>query len=88
MLVLSRLIGEEIIINGNIRVMLIRSNDGKARIGIDAPEGVTVHRAEIQEKLERQSRMEVLNETLHAQSKRHPSGQHPVIVPPRSASES
>lgn len=88
MLVLQRLISEEIIINGNIRVMLISAHGGKARIGIDAPDGMPVHRAEIQDKVNQQARMRLFNETLHAQQKRHPSGSHSPDVPTQSAEES
>ena len=47
MLVLSRRPGEEIIINGNIRVTLVSVKGDRARIGIDAPGDVTVDRAEV-----------------------------------------
>jgi carbon storage regulator len=47
MLVLSRRPGEEIIINGNIRVAIVSVKGDRARIGIDAPPEVPVDRAEI-----------------------------------------
>jgi carbon storage regulator CsrA len=47
MLVLSRKEGERIRIGRNIYVTLVRSSDGKARIGIDAPQEVEVVRVEI-----------------------------------------
>jgi carbon storage regulator len=47
MLVLSRRPGEEIIINGNIRVTVVSVKGDRVRVGIDAPTDVPVDRAEI-----------------------------------------
>jgi len=55
MLVLSRKKNESIIINGNIEVKIIESDDGKVRIGIDAPRDVEIHRKEIFDQIERQN---------------------------------
>lgn len=54
MLVLSRKTGEEIVIgeHGEIRVVLVDLlPGGKARIGIEAPDGVPVHRKEVAERI-------------------------------------
>ena len=47
MLVLSRRPGEEIVINGNIRVTVIGVKGDRVRIGIVAPDNVPVDRAEV-----------------------------------------
>jgi carbon storage regulator len=47
MLVLTRGIGEELVIGDNIRVQVISIQGSRVRIGIDAPPEVTVDRAEI-----------------------------------------
>lgn len=48
MLVLSRLVGEEIIVGDNIRVVIVGIKDGnKVRLGIEAPSNVPVHRKEV-----------------------------------------
>ena len=47
MLVLSRKLSEEIIINGNIRVVVIEVRGDKVRLGIDAPRNIPVHRREV-----------------------------------------
>jgi len=47
MLVLSRKKNESIIINGNIEIKIIESDDGKVRIGIDAPKEIEIHRKEV-----------------------------------------
>jgi len=50
MLILSRKIGEKILIGGDIEVMLVAVRSGeKARIGIQAPRGIAVDRAEVRE---------------------------------------
>ena len=45
MLILSRRIGEAIVINENVRVLVLSASGGTVRIGIDAP------RAEIESRL-------------------------------------
>lgn len=47
MLVLSRKKNESIIINGNIEVKIIDADDGKVRIGIEAPKEIEIHRKEV-----------------------------------------
>ena len=49
MLVLAREEGESIMIGDDIEVTLIRSTNGKARIGVSAPRDVMVDRSEIRE---------------------------------------
>lgn len=50
MLVLTRKPGEQLIINGNIKVTVVTIGSGRIRIGVEAPEDVTIDRAEIFEK--------------------------------------
>jgi len=50
MLVLSRRIGEEIIINDNIRVTVVAVKGDRVRLGIVAPRNVTVDRSEVHER--------------------------------------
>lgn len=47
MLVLARKIGEKIILNDNIEVIVLDSNQNTVRIGINAPKNVTVYREEL-----------------------------------------
>jgi carbon storage regulator len=47
MLVLTRRKGEEIVINDNIRVTVIRVEGNKVRLGIEAPDDVSVRRQEV-----------------------------------------
>jgi carbon storage regulator len=57
MLVLSRKKNESIIINDNITVTVIEIRGDKVRIGIEAPKDVTVHRREVYEAIQNQSRI-------------------------------
>ena len=50
MLVLTRRVGEEIVINGNIRVIVVASSGDKIRLGIEAPQSVPVDRKEIHDR--------------------------------------
>jgi len=47
MLVLTRRVGEEIVIDGNIRVVVVAVQGERVRLGITAPPFVAVDRAEI-----------------------------------------
>lgn len=47
MLVLSRKLGEEVVIAGNIRVKVVGIQGNRVKLGIVAPQDVTVHREEI-----------------------------------------
>jgi carbon storage regulator len=50
MLVLTRRQGETIIINGDIQVSVVALQGGKVRIGIEAPDWVTVDRQEVHQR--------------------------------------
>jgi carbon storage regulator len=52
MLVLTRKIGEEIIIGGNIRVTVTAIRGNQVRLGITAPREVRVNREEIVRRIE------------------------------------
>ncbi len=47
MLILTRRIGETIIINDDIRVTVLAAKGNQLRLGIDAPADVEIHREEI-----------------------------------------
>ncbi|MGL6073384.1 MAG: carbon storage regulator [Fimbriiglobus sp.] len=50
MLVLTRKPGEQIIIAGNIRISVVNIGNGRVKLGIVAPEDVTIDREEIHTK--------------------------------------
>jgi carbon storage regulator len=50
MLVLSRRVGEEIVIHGNVRLSIVAVKGHGVRVGIAAPPSVTVDRKEIHDR--------------------------------------
>lgn len=52
MLVLSRKESEKIMIGKDIVIQVVALSPGKARIGIEAPKNIEVHREEIYEKIQ------------------------------------
>ena len=50
MLVLSRKPGDEIVIDGNIRVTVVSVKGDRVRVGVNAPSTVSVDRAEVHER--------------------------------------
>ena len=51
MLVLTRKVGEQIVINDEIVITVVRLQGDKVRIGIDAPRSIPVHRHEILDRI-------------------------------------
>lgn len=51
MLVLTRKLGETIIINNNIEITILAAKGGCVRVGVEAPKNIPVHRKEIFEKI-------------------------------------
>jgi carbon storage regulator len=47
MLILSRRIGEAIVVNDNIRILILSASGGTVRRGNEAPRQVEVHREEV-----------------------------------------
>ncbi|ULQ48390.1 carbon storage regulator CsrA (plasmid) [Flagellatimonas centrodinii] len=47
MLILTRRIGETIIIGGNIEITLLDIKQGQIRLGVEAPKDIPVHRGEL-----------------------------------------
>jgi carbon storage regulator len=54
MLILTRKVGESILINDNIRVKVVEFKGAQVRIGIEAPPDVRVCRAEVNDKSPRE----------------------------------
>lgn len=56
MLVLSRRVGESIVIGENITVTVLEVRGDVVRVGVDAPRSVSVHREEVLRELEEANR--------------------------------
>jgi carbon storage regulator len=52
MLVLTRKIGEQIIIGDNVSVMVVKVSGDQVRLGITAPSEITVHRREVYQRIQ------------------------------------
>ena len=53
MLILTRRIGETLMINDDIKITVLGIQGSQVRIGIDAPKDVPVHRQEIYDRIQR-----------------------------------
>ena len=52
MLVLSRKANDSVVIDGNVRVVVLRVSNGSVRLGIEAPSHVSVHRGEVHQRIQ------------------------------------
>tara|TARA_B100000497_G_C7525509_1_gene319051 strand:- start:44 stop:247 length:204 start_codon:yes stop_codon:yes gene_type:complete len=55
LLILSRKVGETLVIGGEIEVTVLGSKGNQVRLGIKAPKEVSVHREEVQNKVRAES---------------------------------
>ena len=58
MLVLSRRMGETLVIADNIKLTVLGVSGGQVRLGIEAPRDISVHREEIYQKILREQGQE------------------------------
>ncbi len=58
MLVLSRKKNESIVINNDIRIVVVEIRGDKVRLGVEAPREVPVHRREVYDAIQRGSKLE------------------------------
>jgi carbon storage regulator len=52
MLILSRKVGQSIVVGGNVIVKVVRVDGDQIKLGIQAPEEISVHRQEIQAEID------------------------------------
>ena len=62
MLVLARKVGQSIVINDNIEILVIEVRGGQVRLGIEAPRAIPVHRKELLEQI-RSENVKAVTET-------------------------
>lgn len=51
MLILTRKVGQSLMIGDNVKITILSKKNGGVRVGIDAPKEVEVHREEIFDKI-------------------------------------
>ena len=56
MLILTRNVGQSIIIGEEVIVTITAINGGQVKLGINAPKDISVHREEVQERINKQIR--------------------------------
>lgn len=57
MLILTRRIGESVVIGDDIKLTVLGVKGSQVRLGIDAPKSVSVHREEIYERIQKEDKM-------------------------------
>ena len=55
MLILTRRVGETLMIGDNVSVTVLRVKGNQVRLGVNAPKDVSVHREEIFERIQQES---------------------------------
>jgi carbon storage regulator len=58
MLVLSRRLGEILVIGDDIKITILNLNGGQVRLGISAPKTVSVHREEVYKRIKEDEKVE------------------------------
>ncbi len=59
MLILTRRVGETLMIGDEVTVTVLGVKGNQVRIGVDAPRDVTVHREEIYERIKREQQQQL-----------------------------
>jgi len=83
MLILSRKLGESIVIDGRIIVKIMRLDGDLVKLGIEAPANVPVHRQEVYDEIQKNNQEAMTNTTAKL-----PRLAAPVISPPISKNKS
>ena len=61
MLILTRRVGETVMIGGDVKIMVLGVKGNQVRVGIEAPCHVPVHREEIYERIKHEHRTSAPN---------------------------
>lgn len=86
MLVLSRKLNEELVIDGNIRIRVVHVGEGKVRIGIEAPAAVGIRRGELEDRATVPRELAAVPADSRLRADRaasppvHPNGLFPVVA--------
>jgi carbon storage regulator len=72
MLILSRKTSESIVIDGRIRVKIVRVEGDVVKLGVEAPPDVPVHRQEVYDEIQRNTEKAPTPDRPSATGDRHP----------------
>ena len=65
MLILTRKLGESIIIEDNIKITVIDINKQQIKLGIDAPRHITINREEVAKKVQDENQLSSASMTIN-----------------------
>jgi carbon storage regulator len=65
MLILSRRVGEVLVISDDIKITVLGIKGHQVRLGIDAPKNISVHREEIYNKIKQEKNNNLLENLNH-----------------------
>lgn len=68
MLVLTRKLGQQIVINENIVITIVNVEDHRVQVGIEAPKSIPIFRKEVIEKIKTEN-MNALNQDIRSVKK-------------------
>ncbi len=69
MLILTRKLGESIIIEDNIKITVVDINKQQIKLGIDAPKHITINREEVAKKVQDENQLSSASMTINIAKK-------------------